>query len=387
MPACLHLLNSYLPLTETFIWQYLSQAGDFRPLILADKRENEGAFPLPRAGFLTSSPSRSRLAALGARLLGRYAQADYRSCLAETLALKPSLLHIHNGYRACVSLDFTDRLRLPYAVNFYGSDVSRKEFLRRARPGYARLVRRGKAFLVEGPVMGAKLAALGFPEDRIRLQRIAINVSDYAFRERTWDGNRPIRFLFVGRLVEKKGLEWGLRALARRKSDFPWELDIIGDGALRPALEAQIARLGIGDRVRILGYLPLPVMRGKLQDHDILFQPSCTSSDGDGEGGAPTVLLEAQACGMPILSSRHDDIPYVTVPDGSGLPVGSALLAPERDVEVLSALILRLAESAGSWREMGRTGRRHVEDRHDVRKEVIGLESLYREIQDQSWSG
>ena len=376
MRPCLHLLNSYLPLTETFIWQYLSQARDFRPLILADKFENQAAFPLPGAGFLAGRPSRSRLAALGAKLLGRYAQADYASCLAETLALKPDLLHIHNGYRACVSLDFSERLALPFAVNFYGSDVTQQEFLRRARPGYARLFKSGRpaAFLVEGPAMRAKLAALGCPEERIRLQRIAINPSDYAFRERGWDGNRKVRFLFVGRLVEKKGLEWGLRALAGRKSDFPWELDIIGDGPLRPALEAQISGLGLADRVRILGFLPLAEMRARMQDRDILFQPSCASSDGDGEGGAPTVLLEAQACGMPILSSLHDDIPYVTVPDES------ALLAPERDVGALSARILQLAQSAGSWPEMGRAGRHHVEAFHDSRREVLGLESIYREL-------
>jgi colanic acid/amylovoran biosynthesis glycosyltransferase len=219
-----------------------------------------------------------------------------------------------------------------------------------------------------------KLAALGCQENRIRLQRIAINTSDYVFRTRTWDGNRPIRFLFVGRMVEKKGLEWGLRALAKHKSTFPWELDIVGDGPLRPYLERLIRQLGIEQKVRILGYLPLSVMREKMQDHDILFQPSCTSQDGDGEGGAPTVLLEAQACGMPILSSLHDDIPYVTVPNGS------ALLAPERDVEALSTLALKLAESAGAWGSMGSIGRQHVEKQHDVRKEILGLETVYRDL-------
>lgn len=377
MPTCLHLLNSYLPLTETFIWQYLSHARKFRPVILADRRENEAIFPLPDAAFLSGRPARSRLRALGARLLGRYAQADYSSCLSEARATEPALVHIHNGYRACVSLDFTARLGLPYAVNFYGSDVTQKEFLRRARHGYARLFDRNrgaKAFLVEGPAMRNKLAALGCPEDRIRVQRIAIDPSSYAFRERTWDGNRPVRFLFVGRLVEKKGLEWGLRALARCKTAFPWELNIIGDGPLRPALEAQIGETGLRDRIQILGYLPQTGMRARLQDHDVLFQPSCTASDGDGEGGAPTVLLEAQACGMPIVSALHDDIPYATVPEGS------ALLAPERDEQALSALILKLAEKASAWPEMGRTGRRHVEGSHDVRKEIAGLESLYREL-------
>ncbi len=374
MPNCLHLLNSYLPLTETFIWQYLSHARDFRPLILAAKRENAANYPLPNGEFLSSHPTRSRLTALGAKCLGRYAQADYRSCLAEVRALKPSLLHIHNGYRACVSLDFTQSLGLPYAVNFYGSDVSQKKFLNRARHGYTHLFNRGKAFMVEGPTMLNKLVMLGCPESRIRLQRIAIRPSDYIFRSRSWDGNRPIRFLFVGRMVEKKGLEWALRALAKQKSTLPWEFNIIGDGPLRSSIESLIRKLGIETKVFILGFLPLSEIRNKMQVHDILLQPSCTASDGDGEGGAPTVLLEAQACGMPIISSLHDDISYVTVPNGS------ALLAPERNVEVYSKLILKLAECSGSWATMGSIGRQHVEKQHDVQKEILGLEAIYREI-------
>ena len=62
------------------------------------------------------------------------------------------------------------------------------------------------------------------------------------------------------------------------------------------------------------------------------------------------------------------------------LPDGSALLAPERDVETMANLIKKLVARADSWPEMGRVGRKHVEDKHDARKEVIGLESVYHDI-------
>jgi colanic acid/amylovoran biosynthesis glycosyltransferase len=374
MPVVLHLLNSYLPATETFIWQYLSHAREFQALILADRMENIERFPLPRAGFVAARPSKGRLASIAARLRGRYAEVDYRACLEEVRLRKPSLVHVHNGYRACVSLGFTETLHLPKAVNFYGSDLTQGEFLRRARHGYGRLFKTAAAFLVEGPAMRLKLAALGCPEDRIHLQRIAVDPYDYLFKERTWDGKRTIRFLFVGRLVEKKGLEYGLRALAECGEAFPWELTVVGDGPLRASLEALAARLGMASRMRVTGYLPLPAIRDLMASHDLQLQPSCTAADGDGEGGAPTAVLEAMACGLPVVSTLHDDIPYVTSPGGN------ALLAPERDAGALAAAIREMVGAHASWPAMSRLGRSRVERNHDVKKEIGGLEKIYRTI-------
>ena len=86
MPSVLHLLNSYLPATETFIWQYLSHARDFTPLILAERLENLDRFPLPRAAFVAGRPVKGRFASAAARLLSRYAGFDYRACEAEVRA-------------------------------------------------------------------------------------------------------------------------------------------------------------------------------------------------------------------------------------------------------------------------------------------------------------
>lgn len=373
MAFCLHLLNSWLPATETFIWQYLSRAREFTPLILADRLENLERFPLPRAAFVAARPVKNRLPSLLARLRGRYAEVDYSACLAETRAKKPALVHVHNGYRACVSLSFTETLKLPKVVNFYGSDLTQREFLRRARPAYARLFRERTTFVVEGPAMRGKLAALGCPEDRIVLQRIAVDPDEYLFKERTWDGKRPVRFLFVGRLVEKKGLEYGLRALAECGTAFPWELTVVGDGPLRASLETLAARLGLAPRLRFAGVLPLTAIRDLMASHDVQLQPSATAGDGDGEGGAPTVILEAMACGMPVVSTLHDDIPFVA-------PQGSALLAPQRDVPALASALKEMVGAHGAWPAMSRLGRGFVEKHHDVKKEIAEREKLYKSL-------
>ena len=109
----------------------------------------------------------------------------------------------------------------------------------------------------------------------------------------------------------------------------------------------------------------------KLDRAHVFVQPSLTAPDGDSEGGAPTTLLEAQACGLPVLTTRHADIPEVVREDDS------ALLSEEEDVGGLAANISLLASGPERWASMGRAGRAHVEARHDVRRLATDLEILY----------
>jgi colanic acid/amylovoran biosynthesis glycosyltransferase len=112
----------------------------------------------------------------------------------------------------------------------------------------------------------------------------------------------------------------------------------------------------------------------ELEAADLFAQPSLTASDGDSEGGAPTTLLEAQACGVPILATSHADIPHVVV-EGE-----SALLAPERDAEALAAGLERLLAEPERWPAMGRAGRAHVLTHHDAGAQAERLEALYLEL-------
>ena len=103
-------------------------------------------------------------------------------------------------------------------------------------------------------------------------------------------------------------------------------------------------------------------------------QASVTAADGDGEGGAPVVLLDAQAAGMPVVATHHADIPEYVVDGHSGL------LAPERDVEALSECIRTLVEDPQRWAAMGRAGRRHVEQNYNVVTQCAALEDIYDEF-------
>lgn len=378
MPSSLHLLDSYLPRTETFIWQALRKLRRFPPLVLADRYENPDAFPLPQGEFLHASPFRPLWSRLAARASGGFAPVRYPGGADLLRGRDVAVCHAHKGFRALVTRDFARESGIPLLVNFYGSDVSQRPFLRRAARGYREVFARARFLLVEGPAMRQRLVALGAPDEKIRIQRIAIDPADYPFHERSWDGNRMVHILFVGRLVEKKGLEIGLRALADPRIDFPWRLTVIGDGLLRPRLAALAERLGIADRVDFDGWRTPEQMRAALVAHDLLLQPSCTAPDGDSEGGAPTVILEAQACGLPVISTTHDDIPYVTVPGES------AWLSPEGDVAALAYALRRAAEEADRWGLAGRVGRNKITADHDIHREVPALEDLYGEAAERA---
>ncbi len=99
--------------------------------------------------------------------------------------------------------------------------------------------------------------------------------------------------------------------------------------------------------------------------------PSITAQNGDTEGGAPVVIIEAQATGLPIISSYHADIPDVVVDNES------ALLAPEKDVECLAKHLEYLVEHPDLWDKMGRIGRKYVEQEYDLTAQVQKLENIF----------
>jgi len=124
-------------------------------------------------------------------------------------------------------------------------------------------------------------------------------------------------------------------------------------------------------QVKMLGFLNYAAYIAEMDKADIFLHPSVVAASGDTEGGAPTVILEAQALGIPVVSTRHADIPYVTVPDES------ALLVPERDAEALAAALVYLIKNPDRWEPMGRAGRKRVETYHDIHTEVHKMEDKY----------
>jgi len=156
---------------------------------------------------------------------------------------------------------------------------------------------------------------------------------------------------YVGRLVELKGLSTLLRALNRIR-DLPWHLVLIGTGPHRTNLQTQARNLGIDDRIAHLGYVPHDEIPRYLSTLDLLVLPSETQPDAKEQFGR--VIIEALACGTPVLGSDSGEIPHLIEDTGGGL------IFHERDPVICGQQLSRLIQHAELRTKLSEVGRESV---------------------------
>jgi len=292
------------------------------------------------------------------------------------------VVHSHFGYTGYASADAVARLGLAHVVTFYGVDMSAlPQADPRWRERYAALFERVDRVLCEGEHMAAGVRDLGCPADKLRVQHLGVDTSALAFQPRQWRAGEPLRVLMAASFREKKGLPYGIRAVARLAERVPVELTIIGDAGSYPKsvaekqrIEATLAETGLAECTRLTGYQPHARLLAESYEHHVFLSPSVTASDGDTEGGAPVALVEMAATGIPIVSTRHADIPDV-IPDRVG-----GLLADEQDVDGLVGCLEWLVDRPNEWSSLTTTARRHVEQSFDASTQGRVLAGTYAEL-------
>lgn len=367
-------------LGQTLTWVYNQVRhlpDDLAASVVCDRAENLDQFPWGDLTALEDDPVRARLWRL--TRLPAIRSALLRGCIE---ARGARLVHSHFGPRGCQDLAAVRRTGARHVVTFYGYDVT---FLPRQSPGwrrrYRRLFSRVDRVLCEGPFMAGTIAELGCPREKIRVQPLGVELEMLPCRPRERAADEPLRVLIAASFREKKGIPDAFDALARLRGRVPLAVTVIGDETAeartqeeKRAILAAIERSGLVDETRLLGYQPHRVLIEEAYRHHVFLSPSLTPEDGDTEGGAPVSLIEMAATGMPIVSTRHCDIPQV-VEHGEG-----GLLAEERDVAGLAAHLEWLVAHPERWREMGEASRRRVQERFDVQARVRDLAEIYREL-------
>lgn len=177
--------------------------------------------------------------------------------------------------------------------------------------------------------------------------------------------------LAVGRLVEKKGLHILIEALRLLAADGrSVDCRIVGAGEERADLEAQIADSGLAGAVRLEGPRPQSEVIALMRDAAVLACPCVVGSDGNRDG-LPTVLLEAMALGLPVISTDVVGIPEL-VRDGE-----TGLLVPEADPQALAAALARALDDPGLRRDLAIRARALIEAEFDVGRNAAALRALF----------
>lgn len=341
-------------------------------------------------GVRPAPPSLARDAALALRLavqrpsvlrmLGRERSAPYggsRSLLPRLKVLAGrggyDVVHCHFGSVGLAYRFAAEYWNAPLVVSFHGVDFSRDPLVLGPRV-YEPLFETADAVTVNCTYARERLEALGCPREKLHILHIGVDPSDYTFRERGANGRGEVRILTVARLVEKKGIEYALRAVAQVACTNPCvRYEIIGDGPLRAELEALTRSLGLDGRVTFRGPQEQQVVRSAMWEADIFLLPSVTAANGDQEG-TPTVLIEASSSGLPVVSTYHSGIPEVVLDGRTGC------LVPERDADALADRLRFLIAHPEVRSTMGRVGRRHIEQQFDIRALNRQLEGIYTEL-------
>jgi colanic acid/amylovoran biosynthesis glycosyltransferase len=246
--------------------------------------------------FLRAVPVALRLAARHPRVLlraldvlrhGRSALSLKLLYWAAPLAGRDfDVVHCHFG---TVAHDFVPvrevaGIDAPLVTTFYGVDVS-KVFKEQGPKYYDALKQACSLYLVMSEDMKERVVAHGFPRERVEVLPVSIEVDRYPFHARTLCDGEELRLVAVGRLVEKKGFDDLLRALAivGAQSTRPISCVIVGGGPLEDDLRRLSSQLGVEDAVDFRGFMTVEDVVRLFAEMHVLVQPSKTAANGDME--------------------------------------------------------------------------------------------------------
>lgn len=282
----------------------------------------------------------------------------------------PCLVHAQFGLGGALALPIAHSAQVPLAVTFHGGDATKEKHYR-DRPLIPTIFQRRRVKLAESACaifcvsrfVRDKLIARGFPEAKLQVHYLGIEIPESAVLTPPEPSNRV---LFVGRLVEKKGVDTLIDAMARIRSTNPsLELVVFGDGPLRRSLERRAARAGIAAHFE--GWRGPAEIRKAMRQALLLAVPSRIAAGGDSEG-LPTVVMEAMTLGLPVVATRHAGIPEIV----SDMTTG--LLVPEADPDALARAIQTLSDDPDLARRLRDEAYADVRARFDARQQSELLE-------------
>jgi glycosyltransferase involved in cell wall biosynthesis len=362
-PSVLVWRETLLPASETFIRNHITSLRRWVPELAGLYAARPS---LPMVTTIVGGGELSRRDRV-AVLTGRFRPLHDRLRTAP-----PDLVHAHFGTDAALLLPYLRSVPIPLVVTFHGHDATRRggsPVRRLLLSRYRALFDRADRLVAVSEFVAERLVALGAPPEKIVARYLGSPPRPRPHQDRPRSG-----VLFVGRLVEKKGLLDLLTAMTEVIRHAPdTRLTVVGDGPLRGKAERRAGEFGLD--VRFLGTQGVDTVRAEMEAAAVLCGPSRTASDGDAEGLGLVFVEAGQAC-LPVVAYAHGGVPEVVRNEQTGL------LAPEGDVAALAHALAELITQPERARRYGSAGYDIVTQRFDIRQRTAELEELYDRVLD-----
>ncbi|MBK6931272.1 MAG: glycosyltransferase family 4 protein [Saprospirales bacterium] len=384
----LHLFDHYLPSTLSWVSRLLVhlQAVEVwvgAPWIIRN-HFHHGTFryfdfplqvqPLFPAGREGQYPYWQRLLTRSQRFLPTYSWWLY----AKTGKHPPDIIHAHFGPTGCLYLPLANRLGCPLVVTFYGFDYAKLLHNRPVfRRKYEALFNGAARVIAASPTASNALEQLGCPPEKIRIVRPGIDLSLFPLAGRAKQPG-TLHLVQAATITAKKGHSTTLEAFRIALKACPnLRLTLAGEPYDQPlfySLKDYLARHALEGRVSWTGPVDHRNMPGFLAAFDAFIHPSCRTADGDHEA-TPVVLLEAQSTGLPVLATRHFDLPDQVQEGRTGF------LVEEDDAPALAQAISRLYQmDANRYLSMRKQAHQWMAEQFSVGNSAGQLQKIYQEL-------
>ncbi|HEV2914258.1 MAG TPA: glycosyltransferase [Pyrinomonadaceae bacterium] len=332
-------------------------------LALEERGALNSIFATKPGDTTTAQPGSERLLLERVRVLPQGSPAQQADFIVNSLkGQKVSGVHGYFAHTpALVAALTASRLEVPYGFSVHARDA------RKVAPNELAARAQGAACVVAcNTDVAQDILQSGAP-----VHLLPHGVDLRRFRPQPSSVKGPLRLLAVGRLVEKKGFHVLLEAVARLKS--PFRLRIIGEGPERSRLNGIIAAHALSDRVTLEGGMTHADLPEAYRQSQIVVVPSVRDRSGDRDG-LPNVILEALACGRPVVASRISAIGSVITHGETGL------LVPPGNRLALAEALERLAARPEQRERLGHNGRERVEREYEVGHCTERLYHLMRNV-------
>jgi glycosyltransferase involved in cell wall biosynthesis len=361
-----------LPRSETFIVRQAATMRKFVPYFVGWRRVAGLELPENESWVVDDGSFKGRLRELRFRYLGP--AADEISLLRTR---SPRLVYAHFALDGYAAMRLAKQLCVPLVTALHGYDVTMSDSAigttrlgREYLKGRTRLQTEGALFVACSEYVRSRAIEQGYPADRTIVRYIGVDVA--RFEPPRIPGFREPIVLFVGRLVEKKGCRQLIEAMAEVQQRYPSaELIVIGDGPLRT--ECEMLAASLLSRYRFLGAQSPDVVKAWMARATVFCVPSVVAASGDAEGFG-IVFIEAQAMGLPVVSTRSGGIPEA-VDDGH-----TGILVTEGDREELAEAIAKLLQNDELWQRYSVAGRKRVLEKFNLARQTGLLEEAFSNL-------